>query len=278
MIKIFSWLGVLCFLALSGGPKAQAASCCGKGAAAPSLLTGEASMQVFTQIQHQATSLQQVLGGSFQISDAFQGGLQLPFHWRGGFSRIPALRTYFGFEWMPEWVYPGSQGYLLLGFSLPLVRPQSCCSLHTRTGYWTPSMANVFLHRGPVWDFFHLWEVHVSFIERFQKATSVEGLAPGWGGSLMLAGGYSLEQYPVRFGLRFSPRVDQYGSRLDWITGRRISPKKGPRWECDIGFDVSWMFSNVWSLLFGATQALLSAESRRLGPALSLQWQWRQPR
>ncbi len=283
---------VLLFLLISAST-ANAAPCCGAGLATPSFITGDDSAQVsvsaaygrvigdapsqglavFRADEDNETAQSFQLDGAVLLSDRWQLGGSVPLLRRarstqssqGASTGLGDLRFNAALEALPEWEYSlwKPRGYLFATATLPTGRsltdsleyPSQPWALDSRgKGYYSLSSGGLLVKSWSHWDATLQVEAHRSFARTVQEVT----ISPGWGGSLMLAVGYSPSFAPLRWGLSLAPAFEQ---------GIHVETLGGP--PSDSNPQLVWNTSMLlsWMLTRDATLSASYMDQTLLGPA-----------
>lgn len=277
--------------------KACAAACCGGSASSSALITGDhkaifnalyswtdvivdsvdGSGYWYTSTEHQKVQNLR-LEASHIFWDRFQAGLSLPIISRQKFSEtytgLGDIVGTMGYEYLPDWDYnpyrPHGVGFLTL--TLPTGKSKvdsSVGGLDSRgNGLWAFGVGSFLNKSWSSWDVVQSIEVHRSFQ---RTVTSGLTLKPGFGGNLMLGGGYSWGNYRLGSGLTWT-----YEDAIEISQG--ISTSTGsPERYATFSFMLSYLWSDAWSGTLSYLDQTLFGEpsNTSLGRGFSVQIQHR---
>lgn len=266
----------------------HAAPCCSSRTAAPAIISGDDQARLALSTS-QATVIGDApdegiavfrsgnvsevtqllrLDGSMILTDRFQLGLGVPLIRRqvrsatskAEATRLGDLSLSSAYEALPEWTYSTwkPKGFVFAQLTLPTGR-----SLYESTatnavdatgrGFFSVSSGGLFTKSWERWDAFLLPELHYSFTRTFESVT----VAPGFGASIAVGGGFSPESGSSRYGIRIQPAFDQ---------GKQVRADGG---ESRSGAQKSWTVSLDWSYLLSADWSfqVSYADQTLLGPA-----------
>ena len=208
------------FLALMASQNLYAAACCGGAGALPSLITGdEKSLLNSTLLQadlhtrvsnrgvwRRQNSLDQTqtfrLDFARIFQDRFQYGISAPLTSRKTESGKNAassgwgdLGAQVGYEYLTDWDYhpwrPRGVGYLNLNVPAGTSKYETLEQSEIRgKGFYTMGAGTVFTKQWVRWDALAGAELRRGFSRTFQSSVFNGNVAPGWGRTLTLGGGY----------------------------------------------------------------------------------------
>ncbi|MEQ1664119.1 MAG: serine protease spb1 [Bdellovibrionales bacterium] len=281
---IISWLLVQ-FLFIATPQKSFAASCCGGGFAAPSLIVGDDQAQITNSISynhiiddvgtdslwHKRKSNEinatikieaaHILSGKYLsnrfLSDRWQLGFSLPIISRSRADQTSSglgdVAGTIGYEYLPDWDYnpwrPRGLGFLIL--TLPTGRSVN----ESETAYQLDSRGRGFLALGAgtiltkiinKWDVFSSIEVHNSFKKKYSNSQSSGTLNPGFGTNFGFGVGYNLDVVRLGSGISWS-----YEDAVD-VTGTSSSSGSAQRFAT-ASISASYLFEHEWATTINYT-------------------------
>jgi hypothetical protein len=212
--------------------KIFAAPCCGAGFAVPSIITSEDKAQFAASINEARIHADVFPNGDWQerksndisrtiklegahiFADRFQFGVSVPYISRkrdgragGSDQGLGDLSGQLGFELMPDWDYHPyrPKGILYLSLIAPTGRSlyESTNGLDTRgRGFWGIGSGLVLTKAWGSWDANGLIEWHYFFPKNVQNENYDGKVNPGYGGSIVIGGGYNWEK--IRIGTQIN--------------------------------------------------------------------------
>lgn len=293
MIKFFCIL----FLVLGFSLDCVASACCARSSAAPTLILGDNHAQfgigagfvskvasadaggaaIFEGPESSNLLENYRLDGSILLSDRWQIGLSLSVvrnHVKYGdwdsSTGLGDTRISAAYEAFPLWTYSPwrPQGFLFGVLTLPTGRStyedrtNGLAADVVGNGFFSLTVGSVLLKRWGDWDAFLMPEVHYSVPRTFSVSGNPFQVSPGFGTSLGIGGGLSPGGGNLRVGVRVQPRYDQGSSdRMVGFVSRSVS--YAGQANCDVGFDMAYLFGDDDSLMLSYTDQTL------LGPAMN---------
>jgi hypothetical protein len=273
-----------------------AASCCGGGSAAPTMITGDdlaqfsASLSQGQVIGDAPTSglpvfradgdTEQIqtlrLEGAYLLTDRWQTGASLALSRRSrvtsrtdssSASGLGDITLSAAYEVLPEWEYSAwkPRGFLFAQFLIPTggsiyeasFSATQPWGLDSRgRGFDTGGLGALFTKSWSSWDSSILVETHRAFSRTFATAPGPLKLIPGWGASASAGAGYSPSGVPVRFGLSLAPSYEGGIASEGTVTSSSDS-------------QLVWNTSAQlgWMVTHGSTLSAIYTDQTLVGPA-----------
>jgi hypothetical protein len=220
----------VCFLSLIClAQDLRAAACCGGGVAAPTIITGDDRAQAAISATHsqiltdvnasgiwrdrETTELGETLriDAAYKAGESWQVGASVPVISRSrandqssGLGDV-ALNT--AYEYLPELEYnpyrPKGLGYLQLIIPTGRTVFEDSTGIEARgRGYWALGLGTLLTKTIGDWDGLLVLDLHRSFRKSVHTSQFTGTLSPGFGGSVLVGGGYNLRSW--RFGLNLA--------------------------------------------------------------------------
>lgn len=276
---------------------ALAAACCGGSASSSAIITGD-QKAIFNTVyswndvvidsvdssgywhtSHEHQKVQNLrLETSHIFWDQWQAGVSIPLISREKFSDtysgLGDIATTIGYEYLPDWNYnpyrPHGVGFMTLTAPTGKSKLDSDVGgLDSRgNGLWALGFGTFLNKNWLNWDAVSSIEIHRSFM---REVTSGVTLRPGYGGSLMLGGGYNWGNYRLGSSITWNYEdpiaVDNNFSNSDGYVERYAT----------YAASLSYLIDDDWSGTFSYTDQTLFGNplNTSLGRGVGLQFQRR---